>query len=78
MRRQLYSRSQFCGFPTRIEHVQQAAELIIRVAGGENWITQIFKQHPKLAKRLPTPLERGRVDAENPSIIRDNFATMHQ
>ena len=50
-----------CGFPPRVEHVKQVAELIIQMSVGENWITRFLNRHPKLATKLTSPLERGRV-----------------
>ena len=61
------------GFPPRIEHVKQAAKLILRGSIGEHWITRFLNRHPKLAVKLTSPLERGRIEAEDPHIIRDHF-----
>jgi len=54
-----------CGFPPRIE---QAAELIIRTTVGENSISRFLNRYPMLATKVTTPLERDRMEAENPRI----------
>jgi len=67
-----------CGFPPHVEHVRQAAELIIRMTVGENWVSRFLNRHPMLATKLTSPLERGRVDAEDPRVVRDHFAKVQR
>jgi len=58
--------------------VRQAAELIIRMTVGENWVSRFLDQHLMLATKLTSALERGRVDAEDPRVVRDHFAKIQR
>ena len=63
-----------CGFPPKLEHVHQAAELIVKTEVGANWITRFLDRHPQLVAKFTTPMEFVRMEAASHSIIRDHFA----
>jgi len=65
-----------CGFPPKVEHVHQAAELIVKTKVGANWITRFLDRHSQLAAKFTTPMERARMEAASPPIIRDHFAKL--
>ena len=67
-----------CGFPPKVEHVHQAAELIAKMEVGANWITRFLNRHPLLAVKFTSPMERARLEAGSPSIVRDYFAKLGQ
>ena len=45
---------------------------------GENWVSRFLDQHLMLATKLTSALERGRVDAEDPRVVRDHFAKIQR
>ena len=62
-----------CGFPPKVVHVRQAAELIIKKEVGDHWITRFLNRHPEVAAKFTSPMERARIEAASPYIIRDHF-----
>jgi len=69
------------GHPPRLGVVKtMALALIHRRANSQNktlgvhWLTRFLDQHPQLASKLRTRLDRQRTFASNPSILKDYFA----
>ena len=65
-----------CGFPPKVAHVRQAAELVSQQEVGEHWITRFLDRHPQLAAKFTTPMERDRLEATSPYVVRDHFANL--
>ena len=66
------------GFPPRMDHVRQAATLIAGKPPGTNWITRFLNRHPELAARFTTTMDKDRIHASTPQIIRKHFKDLKE
>jgi len=66
------------GHPQRLAVVRSMAQAIVQRREkdrqiGHNWLARFLKQHPELASRLSTWLDRQRALASDPVVIKDYF-----
>ena len=67
------------GHPARLAVVKGMAEAMVarRVKDrslGKNWVTRFLRRHPGLAVKLGTRLDRQRVFASDPVLLKDYFS----
>jgi len=67
--------------PARVSVVKRMGEAMVahRVKKrtlGKNWVTRFLRRHPGLAVKLGTRLDRQRVFASNPVLLKDHFSKL--
>lgn len=61
------------GFPPRMDHVRQAVTLIAGKPPGKNCVTRFLNRHPNEEARFTTTLDKDKIHASTPEIIRRHF-----
>jgi hypothetical protein len=70
------------GFPLTIRHLNDCANEFLRMKGvndivGSHWHTSFFKRHPEIHSKFSPPIDRRRVNAEDPDEFIEWFRRFH-
>ena len=71
------------GLPLTIQYLNELANELLRSKGmndtvGVNWHTSFFKRHPEVKSKYSRPINKARVDAEDPDNFIEWFRRFHE